>query len=34
MKVLNFKKHLTKPNLCAGDGPIHKWRKYQDEFYV
>jgi 3-ketosteroid 9alpha-monooxygenase subunit A len=34
MKVLNFKRHLAKPNLCAGDGPISKWRKYQDEFYA
>jgi nitrite reductase/ring-hydroxylating ferredoxin subunit len=34
MNVLNFKKHLARPNLCAGDGPIYKWRKYQDEFYV
>jgi len=34
MNVLNFKKHLAKPNLCAGDGPISKWRKYQDEFYA
>jgi 3-ketosteroid 9alpha-monooxygenase subunit A len=34
MEVLNFKKHLPRPNLCAGDGPIFKWRQYQDEFYV
>jgi 3-ketosteroid 9alpha-monooxygenase subunit A len=34
MKVLNFKKHLTKPALCQGDGPIFRWRRYQEEFYV
>jgi len=32
-RVLNFKKHLVKPNLCADDGPIFKWRNYQNEFY-
>jgi len=33
-RVLNYKKHLTTPRLCAGDGPIMKWRQYQEEFYV
>ncbi|OCC23434.1 hypothetical protein MB02_12540 [Croceicoccus estronivorus] len=33
-KVLDFKKHLARPQLCAGDGPIMKWRSYQEEFYA
>lgn len=33
MKVLNVKKHLREPVLCAGDGPIMKFRRYQDQFY-
>lgn len=33
-KVLNFKKHLPRPNLCAGDGPILKFRAYQKEYYA
>jgi 3-ketosteroid 9alpha-monooxygenase subunit A len=31
MKVLNFKKHLSRPLICAGDGPIMKWRQYSEE---
>ncbi|RVT91273.1 Rieske 2Fe-2S domain-containing protein [Sphingomonas crocodyli] len=31
MKVLNFKKHLERPLICAGDGPIMKWREYAEE---
>jgi 3-ketosteroid 9alpha-monooxygenase subunit A len=34
LRVLNFKKHLPQPRLCAGDGPIHQFRKYAGEFYV
>lgn len=34
MAVLNDKKHLTRPRLCAGDGPIAQFRKYADEFYM
>lgn len=34
LEVLNFKKHLPQPRLCAGDGPIHQFRKYAAEFYV
>lgn len=33
-RVLDFKKHLSRPQLCAGDGPIMKWRQYLEEFYV
>jgi 3-ketosteroid 9alpha-monooxygenase subunit A len=32
-RVLNYKKHLARPRLCAGDGPIMKWRQYQEAFY-
>jgi len=24
----------VKPRLCAGDGPIHQYRKYAAEFFV
>ena len=34
LAVLNFKRHLPKPRLCAGDGPIHQYRKYAAEFFV
>ena len=34
LNVLNFKKHLEQPKLCAGDGPIMFFRKYQDLFYA
>lgn len=34
LRVLDFKKHLPQPRLCAGDGPIHQFRKYAKEFYV
>jgi len=34
LKVLNFKKHLTQPKLCAGDGPIMHFRNYQDSYYA
>jgi nitrite reductase/ring-hydroxylating ferredoxin subunit len=30
-KVLNFKKHLKNPIICAGDGPIMKFRTYAKE---
>lgn len=33
-RVLNFKKHIEQPRLCAGDGPINQFRKYAREFYV
>ncbi|MBW2942183.1 Rieske 2Fe-2S domain-containing protein [Zhongshania aquimaris] len=32
MEVLNFKKHLTKPRLCDGDGPILRFRRYSNQF--
>jgi len=34
MKVLNFKKHLASPRLCAGDGPIMKFRNYSKAYYA
>jgi 3-ketosteroid 9alpha-monooxygenase subunit A len=34
MLVLNYKKHLTKPRLCAGDGPIMKFRRYAETYYA
>ena len=34
MRVLNYKKHLTEPRLCAGDGPILKFRRYAEEYYL
>jgi phenylpropionate dioxygenase-like ring-hydroxylating dioxygenase large terminal subunit len=33
-KVLDFKKHLPKPRLCAGDGPIMKFREYAESYYL
>jgi 3-ketosteroid 9alpha-monooxygenase subunit A len=33
-KVLDFKKHLKRPRLCAGDGPIMKFREYAEQFYT
>ncbi|WP_336951273.1 Rieske 2Fe-2S domain-containing protein [Sphingobium aromaticivastans] len=33
MRVLNYKKHLTSPRLCAGDGPIMKFRRYAENYY-
>lgn len=33
MQILNFKKHLPQPRLCAGDGPIMKFRRYAEAFY-
>jgi 3-ketosteroid 9alpha-monooxygenase subunit A len=32
--VLDFKKHLKRPLICAGDGPIMKYRTYADEFFA
>lgn len=32
-KVLNFKKHLPKPRLCGGDGPIYQYREYARQYY-
>jgi len=32
--VLNFKKHLPNPIICAGDGPIIKYREYAAEFFA
>lgn len=32
-QVLNFKKHLKKPLICAGDGPIMKFRSYAEEVF-
>ena len=34
LKVLDFKKHLPKPKLCAGDGPITKFREYAERYYA
>lgn len=31
LDVLNFKKHLDRPLLCNGDGPIMTWRRYAKE---
>jgi len=31
LKVLDFKKHLTRPLICAGDGPIGIWRSYAED---
>jgi 3-ketosteroid 9alpha-monooxygenase subunit A len=33
MKVLNYKKHIERPVLCRGDGPVMKWRRYVAELY-
>jgi len=33
-KVLNYKKHLTHPRLCGGDGPIYQYREYAKQYYV
>lgn len=33
-QVLNYKKHLKKPRLCGGDGPIYQYRAYAEQFYV
>jgi 3-ketosteroid 9alpha-monooxygenase subunit A len=33
-QVLNYKKHLKNPVICAGDGPIMKFRDYAKEFFV
>ena len=33
LKVLDFKKHLSRPRLCAGDGPIMEFRRYASGFY-
>lgn len=33
LKVLDYKKHLPQPRLCAGDGPIMKFRNYAAQFY-
>ena len=32
LKVINFKKHLVKPKLCRGDGPIYQYREYAARF--
>lgn len=34
LKILNFKKHLARPKLCAGDGPIMNFRSYQDSYFA
>lgn len=34
LKVLDYKKHLPNPRLCAGDGPIMKFRNYAAQFYA
>jgi len=31
-EVLNYKKHLKRPLICAGDGPIMRYRDYAREF--
>lgn len=33
IEVLNYKKHLSEPRLCAGDGPIMKYRQYAESFF-
>ncbi|GAB3627025.1 3-ketosteroid-9-alpha-hydroxylase [Pandoraea terrae] len=33
-KVLDYKKHLPKPRLCGGDGPIYQYRAYASRYYV
>ncbi len=33
LNVLNFKKHLPKPLLCGGDGPIMKFREYARRYH-
>jgi 3-ketosteroid 9alpha-monooxygenase subunit A len=33
-QVLNYKKHLRNPIICAGDGPIIKFRDYAKDFYL
>lgn len=32
--VLNYKKHLPRPRLCDGDGPILRFRAYANEIYA
>jgi 3-ketosteroid 9alpha-monooxygenase subunit A len=32
LEVLNFKKHLSRPRLCAQDGPIHAYRRYAEAY--
>ena len=32
--VLDYKKHIERPLLCAGDGPIMKYREYAARFFV
>jgi 3-ketosteroid 9alpha-monooxygenase subunit A len=32
-QVLHYKKHVKKPLLCAGDGPITKYREYAKDFF-
>ncbi len=34
LKVLDYKKHLHKPKLCAGDGPIMEFRRYSSRYYA
>lgn len=34
LKVLNYKKHLSSPMLCADDGPIMKFRTYANGYYL
>ena len=34
LKVLDYKKHLAEPLICAGDGPIMRWREYARELYA
>jgi len=33
LAILEHKKHLEKPLLCAGDGDILRWRRYTGRFY-
>lgn len=32
-KVLDYKKHLAQPRLCRGDGPIHRYREYANQYF-
>ncbi|HET8613634.1 MAG TPA: hypothetical protein VFL92_12795 [Sphingomonas sp.] len=33
-RVLDYKRHLPSPRLCAGDGPIMKYRRYAEKYYA
>lgn len=33
LRVLNYKRHLDRPALCSGDGPIMRFREYASQYY-